>query len=141
MWLICIRRLNELRTILYGPKKKVNSFDSALCLQKKCDLVKFINDVMITWIPHKNDAKSKSFCPTRRTHTHTQTLQDESKARKWIICQRIGKLKVNNGMQTNLAKPSRVKLNKSKMSKNLINVVLATYYSSMLYMFDNQENT
>lgn len=132
----------------YGPyytvqKKKVNSFDSALCLQKKCDLVKFINDVMITWIPHKNDAKSKSFCPTRRLHTHkhTQTLQDESKARKWIICQRIGKLKVNNGVQTNLAKPSRVKLNKSKMSKNLINVVLATYYSSMLYMFDNQENT
>lgn len=71
MWLICIRRLNELRAILYGPKKKVNSFGSALCLQKKCDLVKFINDVMITWIPHKNDAKSKTFCPTRRTHTHT----------------------------------------------------------------------
>lgn len=40
------------------------------------------------------------------THTHTQTLQDESKARKWIICQRIGKLKVNNGVQT---KPSQAK--------------------------------
>lgn len=41
-----------------------------------------------------------------RRDAHTHTLQDESKARKWIICQRNGKLKVNNGVQT---KPSQAK--------------------------------